>query len=269
MLGSGGVGGALVWLWEIRDGTDESWLRELLDLLMSIGFGAGAAVVFIYLIANNDRSDMAKMVALALLSGFVWQAIWSSYQGMVATSSKSVDNFLARNLAEQPPSHTEREDGSATARGDTVSSRQGTQSRREIIRDNLRAEVERWLGEEEMAVETFEATPSVEVNETKEIGGQRFRFSLSEAGAFVVHVEASGADDDLVGTLYRYSSGRLEVVDIDDDSGHGYNPKLEVDGDSGDRYLVVLRTFDEDATYGGPTRVRVSQRLWGQFLDSD
>ena len=75
---SGGVGGALVWVWEIwREIVSWSFVKLAL-IPMYIAFGAGSAAVFILLIANSERSDRVRIVALALLAGFVWKPIWTS-----------------------------------------------------------------------------------------------------------------------------------------------------------------------------------------------
>ena len=82
IFGFGGIGGALVWIWEVWRQSAAWEVQQLFLLPMYIAFGAGAAAVFILLIANSDRSDRIRVVALALLSGFVWKPIWTSSQSM-------------------------------------------------------------------------------------------------------------------------------------------------------------------------------------------
>ena len=82
---SGGIGGALMWIWEIWREIVIWSFDKLVQLPMYMAFGAGAAAVFILLIADSDRSNKLRIVALALLSGFAWKPIWTSSHGLMDT----------------------------------------------------------------------------------------------------------------------------------------------------------------------------------------
>ena len=46
------------------------------DPVIGMCLGAGASLVFVYLIANSSRDDIKRIIALALLSGFCWEPVW-------------------------------------------------------------------------------------------------------------------------------------------------------------------------------------------------
>ena len=207
---------------------------------MYIGFGAGAAAVFILLVANSDRSDQTRIVALALLSGFVWKPIWTSSQVML----------MGQEEKKSPIDSPANEVNPSTPDESPVAS----------LSQAFHQFIERFINEREMDQNEFEETVELTVGEPQEFNDQRsFRFAIDTAGPFVVHAQARRVDADLVGTLYRYKDGELEFVDIDDDSGSWFNPRLNLDHvDSGD-YLLELKPYQEDVLYGGPVRVLVSR----------
>ena len=69
-------------------------------------------------------------------------------------------------------------------------------------------------------------------------------------------------EKDLVGTLYRYGNGALEVIEIDDNSGAELNPKFDIDSVRGGNYVLALQPFEEDDPYSGPVEISVG-RHWG------
>lgn len=78
----GGLGGLLVWLSSIWLGHSAN-LSIWADPLISVVLGGGAAVVFVFLIANTDRRDHTRLLALALLSGFFWEPVWQASRALV------------------------------------------------------------------------------------------------------------------------------------------------------------------------------------------
>ena len=74
-----------MWIWEIWREIVIWSFDKLVQLPMYMAFGAGAAAVFILLIADSDRSNKLRIVALALLSGFAWKPIWTSSHGLMDT----------------------------------------------------------------------------------------------------------------------------------------------------------------------------------------
>ena len=235
IFGFGGIGGALVWIWEIwrQDGAWE--LHQLLHLVMYIGFGAGAAAVFILLIANSDRSDRMRIVALALPSGFVWQPIWTSAQYYLAAQRET------KSPIDSPA------DEAAFSRIEEPSI--------DSLHEGFDQFIGRFVNERMMNETNFRKITELPVGEVQQVLGDEFRFAIGE-GPVVIRTQAPNAD--LVGTLYQYNSGALEFLAIDDDSGSSLNPKIELEVESGE-YLLTLKPFDEDALYGGPIRILVSR----------
>lgn len=73
--GVGAIGGAMVWVFgqTLEHGTAETaW--NFLPLSIFLGFGA--SIIFVFLVANTDRKDIVRLLALALLSGFFWKPVW-------------------------------------------------------------------------------------------------------------------------------------------------------------------------------------------------
>lgn len=245
ILGSGGIGGALLWLWEIW-GDQAKWsLYSLGHLPMYIAFGAGAAVVFILLIANSDRNDRVRVVALALLSGFVWKPIWTSSQTMfplqnVPPKESLIDEALVE--AEAPSDGSSEE--SATTLFDVLSAAY-LRSAARFVEDPEASEVEGAIG--------------IPLGEYVEAARSNFKFTVDNEGPLIIEVDAMNSDIDLVGTLYYDSGDGMQAVDIDDDSGEGLNPRIDLDRAEAGVYLLVLRTLDADKDHRGPTRVLVMQ----------
>lgn len=235
---SGGVGGLLIWLWEIWRGTVDWSFAKLAHLPMYVAFGAGAAAVFILLIANSDRSDRARVVALALLAGFAWKPIWTSSQTMLTIQDTPAQKWSPDGpLGEGDPV----EDGGS---GDSPA-----QAYTELV--------SRLLGEP-LAAEIEDAA-DLHLGERREIEGQSFRFDVDDEGPLIVEIEATDPDVDLVATLYQDSDGELQAVDIDDDSGDGFNPRIDLDQAATGSYVVVLRTFQSSGHHRGTTNVMASQ----------
>ena len=89
VAGIAAVGGFLSWLFGLYLGNDPHY-SALVDLIVSILLGAGAGIIFVYLIANTDRSDMTRLCALALLSGFFWEAVWVGSRVLIERQSENM-----------------------------------------------------------------------------------------------------------------------------------------------------------------------------------
>ena len=238
IFGFGGIGGALVWVWEIWEMWQESEpfeLSQLLHLPMYVGFGAGAAAVFILLIANSDRSDRMRVVALALLAGFAWKPIWTGSQNLLREppEKKSEINNPANEAPYLPTDEL------------LVESPQEGSSQSDY----------RFVNERAMEESEFQGITELYVGDIQQVLADEFRFSVSE-GPLVIRTHASHID--LVGTLYQYNNGALKYLAIDDDSGSSFNPKIELEVEGGE-YLFALKPYDEDALYGGPISILVSR----------
>ena len=255
IFGFGGVGGALVWIWEIWRPDQSFSLSQLLHLPMYVGFGAGAAAVFILLIANSDRSDRIRIVALALLAGFAWKPIWTGSQHLMGQSEKrslidspvtkgpssSTYEPLLEGVSEQPPYESLPEGFSQQSV------------------DRFLQAIARFVDDAgEMTEREFGGISELPIGETEEVldGRSRFRFRLEHQGQLVISIKSE--EMDLVGTLYRYGNGALEVIEIDDDSGISYNPKFDIGFVEGGDYMLALRPFEEGDIYRGLVSITVS-----------
>jgi hypothetical protein len=78
----GAIGGVLTWVFSNYLGHD-SHISPVLDGVVSVLLGAGAGMVFVYLIANTDRNDNARLLSLALLAGFFWEPVWEGGRALV------------------------------------------------------------------------------------------------------------------------------------------------------------------------------------------
>lgn len=71
----GAIGGALTWIaghfWFDNDPHFSVWI----DPFVSTALGAGAGLVYVFLLANTDRSDAPRLLALAFLAGFSWEPV--------------------------------------------------------------------------------------------------------------------------------------------------------------------------------------------------
>ncbi|NET58807.1 MAG: hypothetical protein F6K47_22455 [Symploca sp. SIO2E6] len=83
----GAIGGFIGVLFNLWLG-NPSRFNIPLDLLVASLLGAGASLIFVFLIANTDRSDTARLLTLALLGGFAWQPVW---EGSLNAVNKSVE----------------------------------------------------------------------------------------------------------------------------------------------------------------------------------
>ena len=239
IFASGGIGGVLLWLWELWRGLVEWSLGQLAHLPMYIAFGAGAAAVFILLIADSKRSDKARVVALALLAGFAWKPIWTSSQTAFTIPNVQEKWSIDGPLGEIASSTEEGRSGDSPA-------------------DGYLRFITRFL-EEPQAAET-EDVAELSLGAPEEIDGQSFQFRVDDEGPLVVDIEALYPWYDLVATLYRKDSdGEWQFVEIDDDSGDRFNPRFDLDRAEVASYLVVLRTFRPNGPYRGKTKVTVSQ----------
>jgi hypothetical protein len=77
----GSAGGFLGWLASllVQPTAERVWYLPLLSLLL----GAGAALVFVFVIANTDRADRQRLWTLALLAGFFWEPVWEGARAFV------------------------------------------------------------------------------------------------------------------------------------------------------------------------------------------
>lgn len=77
----GAVGGLLIWLFGLTLG--KTLYHPALDPFISTLLGAGASVVFVFLIANSQREDHQRLFAISLVAGFFWQPVWESAEILI------------------------------------------------------------------------------------------------------------------------------------------------------------------------------------------
>ncbi len=183
----------------------------------------------------SDRSDRMRVVALALLSGFVWKPIWSSSQSMLMGQEKK--SPIDSPAHEAPSSPTD-------------------EPLAESPYEALIQFIDRFIDERTMEESEFQRIVELPVGNIQEVRDDELRFTIDE-GPLVIRTQAQGVD--LVGTLYQYGDGALEFIEIDDDSGTSFNPKFDIGRVEGGDYLLTLKPFEEDALYDGPVSVLVSQ----------
>jgi hypothetical protein len=79
----GAVGGVFSWacnsLWLGHEAHVSVWI----DPLVSSGLGAGAGVIYVFLLANTDRGDGPRLFALALLAGFFWEPVLQAGSALI------------------------------------------------------------------------------------------------------------------------------------------------------------------------------------------
>lgn len=89
-----------------------------LQIPMQAALGAVSAIVFLSLLSNTDRSDMPRLVAIALLAGIFWKPVFDlgevyiqkrQEDGKVATINATKDEITAK-LAANPNDPTVRVD---------------------------------------------------------------------------------------------------------------------------------------------------------------
>lgn len=256
IFGFGGIGGALVWIWEIWQKSEQFEFSQLLHLPMYVGFGAGAAAVFILLVANSDRSDRMRIVALALLAGFAWKPIWTGSQNLMGQPEKR--SLIDSPVTKGPPSST-HESLPEGVREQSSYEDLAEETSGQFVARLIQAFARFIEDAGEMTENEFRGISELLIGETERVldGHSRFRFRLDHQGRLVIHIEAP--EMDLVGTLYRYDNGALEVIEIDDDSGDWYNPKFDIGVVEEGDYMLALRPFEEGDLYRGPVNIRVSR----------
>ena len=257
IFGFGGIGGALVWIWEMWQQSEPFELSQLLHLPMYVGFGAGAAAVFILLIANSDRSDRMRIVALALLAGFAWKPIWTGSEHLLMGQPEK-RSLIDGSVTKDPSSSTYESLPEGVSEQFPYESLPEEISEQSIAR--FLQTITRFIEDAgEMTENEFQEISELLVGETEEVRGEhsRFRFRLDRQGRLVIHIDAP--EMDLVGTLYRYDNGALEAIEIDDDSGALYNPKFDIESVEEGDYMLALRPFEEDDPYHGSVSILVSR----------
>jgi hypothetical protein len=125
----GAAGGLLGWLFGLWIG-DAPRIHTWVDPCISVALGAGAGAVFVFLIANTDRADRARLFTLALLAGFFWQPVWEGGRGLI-------NHHIQEARVQEATTATER----AVSLAESLS--QANEEERDALLDQLNEEIER------------------------------------------------------------------------------------------------------------------------------
>lgn len=69
-------------------------------IFLSMVLGTVASIIFVFLIANTDRTDLNRLIAISLISGFSWQPVLETGKQFVAkTYEKSAITDLQTSLS--------------------------------------------------------------------------------------------------------------------------------------------------------------------------
>ena len=77
-----------------------------LEFPIWIVLGSGASIIFVFVIANADREDQKRLLAVALLSGFFWQPVWEGSRSLVDNRLKDYRQVEAKQAVEEAVSLT-------------------------------------------------------------------------------------------------------------------------------------------------------------------
>jgi len=274
----GALGGFLFWIFCMLHG-GEFCTKNLIGagiwfaLPLSVLLGAGSGAVFVFLIASTDRTDKARLLTLAFLSGISWEPVLI-YSG-IALNAEDVQEENTRltdevkkvqlrleemqkqvnELTSSQPSLKEvdnqTEEGMASNETSQEEPIEFITNLIELTTNLTEALVFPHANKEYSLLElptSFEELEPLQLGEQKSSSSnQWYRLSINDEQKVTIEITAENADDDLIARLYRYDESEiLEPVDFDDDSGKKNNPKLEVNLPGGEYLLNVAHFVEED-----------------------
>lgn len=256
ILLAGSWGGLLLWLWQNVSGEENKLVFSLypnLTVIACMMLGAGSAFIFIFLIAIIDLKDLKRLLALALLSGFAWQAVWDSAQDrlMLSREDSSDVNFSKSDMEaaerayktkDQVPQHPTDGDGSAVEQAGEESS--------DIWENYMFRFISRSFGIEDIDRDEFDNIQSLMIGTPHRSSKNRYTFRIDGQADISIDVETEDGKD-LIMALFRYDSknNKLQnLVSFDDDSGEGLNPSLKIDEINEGDYLLAINFFEADGS---------------------
>jgi len=254
-------------------GSTDPGISTWLSLPLSVLLGAGSGAVFVFLIASTDRTDKARLLTLAFLSGISWKPVLIySEIAMNAADAQKKNTLLTVEVKEvqsslekikdqvsgiNPPQPSSRDVNNQTEEG--MASNETSQEEPiefitnliELTTNLTEALVFPHANKEYSLLElptSFEELEPLQLGEQKSSSSnQWYRLSINDEQKVTIEITAENADDDLIARLYRYDESEiLEPVDFDDDSGKKNNPKLEVNLPGGEYLLNVAHFVEED-----------------------
>ena len=102
VVSAGACGGALAYATGLSSVVLKSPFSgngSYIQLPLHAALGAFAAMIFVFLIANTDRSDRIRMLVLAGIAGFVWDAVIQS--GKAFVTDRQQQSAIVENLTAQ------------------------------------------------------------------------------------------------------------------------------------------------------------------------
>ena len=265
---AGAIGGFFNWMLVADKDASSSFLAT------SVLFGFGAALLFVFVIANTDRQDRARLLVIALLSGFAWQTVWDTAKTMIGEQPKKPSVFdiaeqkkpLALDAERPPAEASEPKSTEPPSESNMLTEASPDFSPETLLEAIQQYSRDRFFGREgqEVGQREFEQFGVLKVGgEPIESRKKEFRLEVPtpHSGRLSIEVEAEERQRDLVATLYEYNGKKLSFRTIDDDSGDGLNPFINEYVSPGE-YVLSLNTYD------GPVgSVRISAKLvWEEDL---
>lgn len=249
----GACGGLLLWLWQELSNPDPDhklkfFSAPYLTLPAFMLLGAGSAFVFVYLVTITDRKDTARLLALALLSGFAWEPIWESAQDRIVPSQEFSRPKVARELQKITEEISTSKIAEDIRIREQRENEQPEATARALVDSLSRHFVQ--LYDVDIAEEEFQRLPLLEFEKDQAGNYEQYRIHLKVQQTILIDIETQ-ENKDLIATLYRYSGGEVaELITTGDDFEDSLDPQLRADDlDAGD-YLLVLNVFGTEDDVG-------------------
>lgn len=99
ILAAGGIGGFASWVFGLVVGEPVpggGW-----GILIGIFLGAFAAGIGVFVLANTDRSDFARMLCFAALCGFAWKPVCEAGRAFIQQSVQAKQEMVATEMADE------------------------------------------------------------------------------------------------------------------------------------------------------------------------
>lgn len=255
ILLAGSCGGLLLWLWQNVSGEENKLVFSLypnLTVIACMVLGAGSAFIFIFLIAITDPKNFKRLLALALLSGFAWQAVWDSAQDRFMLSRKDPSDVnLSKSVVEAAEQVSKIKDqiSPLSTGGDGPAVGQPGEELLDTLENYMFRSMSRSFGVEDIDKDEFDEIHLLEMGIPHRSSRNRYRFETNVQTDISIDVETEDGKD-LIVALFRYDSNNnklRDLISLDDDSGEGLNPSLKLNIDVGE-YLLAINAVEADGS---------------------
>lgn len=242
---AGALGGLCILLFEmwINNQTGLTYLFDHLYIYMPLG--AASSLIFVFIISNVDFEDPMKLFVFALVAGLAWQPILRSAGGVPDDKRPSTINKVAKKAQEQKQETTDDQDNNDTSGQNPFTRLMTMFFSLDLSQDDL------------VDIPTLDSTGEQSQKRDYE-NDDKYRLDIETPGEIIINVETREEDKDLFAILYRKNDeGGWTVISTDDDTGVGWNPRLELDSIDVGEYLLVLNSIDGGDV--GRTRISVTR----------